>query len=93
MSFHPDLNRARRMPRGVPVTPLGHRLMQGLTRIASRRAPVGGSVADASGATVRVFTPDESTGAAVLMTDRIEWSRREHAYVFAHRDVFDRALA
>jgi Ser/Thr protein kinase RdoA (MazF antagonist) len=27
------------------------------------------------------------------MNDRIEWSRREHAYVFAHRELFDQALA
>ncbi|GAA2147677.1 phosphotransferase [Glycomyces algeriensis] len=27
------------------------------------------------------------------LADRIEWSRREHAFVAAHREVFDRALA
>lgn len=31
-------------------------------------------------------TPDE-------LADRIEWSRREHAFVHAHREIFDAALA
>ncbi|MDN3241703.1 hypothetical protein [Glycomyces tritici] len=26
------------------------------------------------------------------LADRIEWSRREHAFVATHREVFDRAL-
>jgi hypothetical protein len=30
---------------------------------------------------------------ADVLTDRIEWSRREHAFVHLHRDVLDRELA
>lgn len=66
MAFHPDLRRARRLPRGVPVGPFGHRVMQSVSKVGSRKAPTGGSVVDAGGVVLRVFEPAEATGAAVL---------------------------
>jgi acetyl esterase/lipase len=66
LAFHPDLPRARFMPRGVPVGPLSHRLMQGLSRAGSRKAPAGGAIEDIDGVAVRLFKPAKGTGAAVL---------------------------
>jgi acetyl esterase/lipase len=66
MDFHPDL-RAGRQPRGVPIGPLGYRLVQTLSRIGSRRAPAGGSIVQVDDhAAVRLFEPRDPTGAAVL---------------------------
>lgn len=36
--------------------------------------------------------PGTAPATTAQLTDRIEWSRREHAYLFTHREVFDRAL-
>jgi len=67
MDFHPDLRRARRQPRGVPVGPLGYRVMQALSGISSRKPPHGGSIERVGDhVTVRLFEPREATGAAVL---------------------------
>ena len=37
--------------------------------------------------------PATAPATSEQMTDRIEWSRREYAHLFTHREVFDRALA
>lgn len=37
-------------------------------------------------------SPETAPASPAQMTDRIAWSRREFAYVFTHREVFDRAL-
>jgi hypothetical protein len=37
-------------------------------------------------------SPETAPATPSQIADRIEWSRREHAYVFTHRDVFDRPL-
>jgi Ser/Thr protein kinase RdoA (MazF antagonist) len=36
--------------------------------------------------------PATASATTAQLTDRIAWSRREHAYVFTHRETFDRAL-
>jgi Ser/Thr protein kinase RdoA (MazF antagonist) len=36
--------------------------------------------------------PEAAPAAASQLTDRIDWSRREHAYLFTHREIFDRTL-
>lgn len=36
--------------------------------------------------------PETAPAAPDVLSDRIEWSRREHAFTYAHRDVFDAAL-
>jgi hypothetical protein len=37
--------------------------------------------------------PEAARATTGQIADRIQWSRREHAYLFTHRDTFDRALA
>lgn len=37
-------------------------------------------------------SPETAPASPAQMADRIAWSRRELAYVFTHREVFDRAL-
>lgn len=41
---------------------------------------------------VRFWTRRPHAAPADVLADRIEWSRREHAFVHLHRDVFDREL-
>ncbi|GAB3662274.1 hypothetical protein [Glycomyces tarimensis] len=36
--------------------------------------------------------PETAPATISQIADRIEWSRREHAYLFTHRDTFDHAL-
>lgn len=36
--------------------------------------------------------PETAPATTSQMADRIQWSRREHAYLFTHREIFDRAL-
>ncbi|WP_405749444.1 phosphotransferase [Streptomyces sp. NBC_01411] len=37
--------------------------------------------------------PETAPATPDVLADRIAWSKREHHFVFAHREVFDRALA
>ncbi|MFE0138463.1 phosphotransferase [Streptomyces sp. NPDC059037] len=37
--------------------------------------------------------PETAPAAPDVLADRIAWSKREHRFVYAHREVFDRALA
>uniref|UniRef100_UPI003F4957B8 phosphotransferase family protein n=1 Tax=Nonomuraea sp. CA-252377 TaxID=3240003 RepID=UPI003F4957B8 len=37
--------------------------------------------------------PETAPAAPKILADRIAWSKREHHFVYAHREVFDRALA
>jgi Ser/Thr protein kinase RdoA (MazF antagonist) len=37
-------------------------------------------------------SPETAPATPAQIADRIAWSRREHAYLFTHRDVFDQAL-
>ncbi|MFI5748950.1 phosphotransferase [Streptomyces sp. NPDC051644] len=37
-------------------------------------------------------SPETAPAAPEVLADRIAWSKREHHFVYAHREVFDRAL-
>jgi len=37
--------------------------------------------------------PETASATTEQLVERIDWSRREHAYLFTHRDRFDRALS
>ncbi|MDH6128842.1 hypothetical protein [Kitasatospora sp. GP82] len=38
------------------------------------------------------IAPDGGTASAEAIAQRIAWSRREHAFAYAHRQIFDAAL-
>lgn len=58
--------------------------------VSERRALVD-CVLERQSRNVRFWTSHAAP--ADVLADRIEWSRREHAFVHLHRDVFDRELA
>lgn len=65
--------------------------------VAERHALID-SVLERQSRNVRFWTrfltrPESSPAAPDVLAERIEWSRREHAFVHRHREVFDRELA